>query len=142
MKALFLSLCFLFIASPVKAKSLPDTISYWTIYLDGVQLKNFNDNEKDPTLSLDLKKCSKKNVLTVNYSCDTPCHDCQTHLVIYDDKKRKIVDASGKGTNTPISFSLAKLIDKWNTKTSVYFQIYYFEKDSSNKKLLAILKFE
>jgi len=139
---LIILILFLFAFNASHAKALPDTVTFWQVYLDGYLIKSFNENERNPTLTIDLEKITKGNKLLIKYFRDTPCSSCPTHLVIYDDAKNEILSVTGKGTFSSLSFSINRLTDKWSTQTIKYFEAYYFENNSPHHKLLFTLKFQ
>ena len=142
MRILFLSFLFLFILNVANAKVQPDTVTFWQVYLNGYLVKSFNENERTATLIIKLNEITKTEKLLVKYFRDTPCANCPTHLVIYDDQKNVVVLVNGKGTFASLSFGINKLVDKWNSESPKYFEAYYWENNSTHHKLLFVLKFE
>jgi hypothetical protein len=142
MKPIVFSFLLLFIFKTGDAKTRPDTVIFWQVYLNGYLLKSFNENQRDPTLTIALSKITKDEKLLIKYFRDTPCASCPTHLIIYDDEKNEVLSINGKGTFASLSFAISRLTEKWNTESVKYFVAYYFENKASYRKLLFTLKFE
>lgn len=141
-KKIFVAILFCLWVYQTEARILPDTIDNWSFYQKNNLLQRFNAIESDPLLILDLVKSKAANSLTVQFSCDTPCASCVTQVAVYDDSQKQVIIASGKNSRQPITFTLEKIIDRWNSKTSKYFLVYYLEPGRAKRILLAKLVFK
>jgi|GEM_PF-3188022 len=63
-------------------KIAEDTINYWTVLLDGQQLRAFNETMEDRTIVLTKGKIRAKQLLEIRYSNDAPCLDCLVEGII------------------------------------------------------------
>jgi hypothetical protein len=92
------------------------------------------------TIDIKLKSINKTDSITVDYFRDTPCSDCQTFLIIEDEKGNRILVDSKKGTFSGHTFSAKSLVDSKDQKK--VFHIYYTEGTATKPRDNLLLLFK
>jgi hypothetical protein len=102
-----------------------DTISVWRVYFNNIQIQQLSDIRILKTIVFGIDSLKSTDSITVEYLCDTPCHDCKTQLNVKIQKDKSILTSNGVGSFSPISFALKDLIAyKLNTKQDT-FDVFY-----------------
>ncbi|MFM2307872.1 MAG: hypothetical protein RLZZ367_2541 [Bacteroidota bacterium] len=117
-----------------------DTIDFWHVYYNGVKIREYNGYAVD-IISLKADSVGSNDSITVKYFRDTPCYDCATNVTVEDDKHHVITTDNGKGTFSPVSFLLKKVVDSGIK----FFEVFYSEgeiKSRADKILLFRIKLE
>lgn len=76
---------------------------------------------------------------------DTPCDNCETSLIVNDNKDALVIRSKGKGIGNVLRFSLAELLSYKRLTGKSEFQICYFDKLNmlqAEKPILFIIKLE
>jgi len=102
-----------------------DTISSWTVYLNGVKLKTFTEftNNKLHIKSSQLKKGTD---LAIQYHDDTPCSDCTYEMIINDEYKNTIATTRFKNQNKKVHLNLAEVVKDYKANEKPKFYLIFF----------------
>jgi len=119
------------------AKTRPDTIDFWHVLYNNKIIAKFNEVTATPFVVIRIQTITTKDVLTVEYGCDTPCEDCTQGLYLMEDTLRKIELIKVKGTAKPLKISVMKLFTIWKTMGCKPLGIYYFD-DRRNKYIFEL----
>lgn len=104
-----------------------DTIDYWHVYHNDKKLKELTYYTKNIIVikSSDVKAI---DCIKVFFYRDTPCDDCETSLVVNDNKDAWVIRTTGKGIGNELRFSLAELLSYKRRTGKSEFQVCYFDK--------------
>ena len=120
-------LAFVTILAFLSTSAKADTIDYWHVYYNDKKLKELTYYTKNVIIikSSDIKA---KDSIRVFFYRDTPCDDCETSLIVNDNKDAWVVRTTGKGIGNMLRFSLAELLSYKNRTGKSEFQVCYFDK--------------
>ena len=127
-KLLFLLIIMYAFANVSKA----DTIDFWHIYYNNVEIKEGNEYSKF-VLKLNIDKIKNTDSLSFRYYHDSPCFDCATNLIVEDKHQQLIIKARGEGNFNPITFKLKYLIEYFNLHGETDFKVYYYREIKNHK---------
>ncbi len=104
-----------------------DTIDFWHVYYNNVEIKDYTDYGSISILTLKLDSIKLTDRITVKFFNDRPCFDCKSFLAIEGLKKKKIILAKGRGTGNPVTFTIKRLLSYKKRFRKNSFGIFYFE---------------
>jgi len=110
-----------------------DTIDFWHVYYNDVQIKEFQNNE----LTLKIKDIKKTDSLTVMYFRDVHIIDCEAKVEIEDSFKFVIVKGVGIDRGTPLKISIFDLLV--SARKSPFFA-YYSDCLTENREKILLFK--
>lgn len=103
-----------------------DTIDYWHVYYNNIQIQEFNQYTKG-AIVLKIKDIKKTDSLTVKYFRDTPCSDCETQVAIENGRHFVITKGQGLGTFNPIKISIYDLLQYHLKADKEVYEVFYHE---------------
>ena len=137
---------FIFTAATSRANtssSPVDTIDFWHVYYNDTLIKQYNWYSSGQPLVFLRKNIKPGDHITVKYSRDTPCNDCDSYLIIEYPFFNKAVTAHGTYTFCPLTIALADLVKLDSTTTAPQlFNAYYQDAFNGRKVKLFELKIE
>lgn len=133
--AFFLAIC----SSSLLAKPKPDTTDNWAVLYNARVLARFDETSKRSTRVIVLKVHTilAKDIIRLLFSCDTPCGDCKTELVI--DSPQNIELARGRGSQNALTVYPATLFELWKNRGRKPLDVYY--QDGRRKHMVFRLNF-
>lgn len=115
-----------------------DTISNWRVYLNGVKIRDLNAYTKN-RITLKGNDYKKGDVLEIDYSDDTKCHNCNYTLEVRGNAKETLFFKNFKNESERIRIDLKALLDDYNfRRRKSYYIVYFMEKDPKGKTLYDI----
>ena len=103
-----------------------DTIDYWHVYYNNIQIQEFNQYTKG-AIVLKIKDIKKTDSLTVKYFRDRPCSDCETQVDIENGRHFVITKGQGLGTFNPIKISIYDLLQYHLKADKEVYEVFYHE---------------
>jgi hypothetical protein len=103
-----------------------DTIDYWHVYYNNIKIQEYNQYSKGEIV-LKIKDIKKTDSLTIKYFRDTPCEECETHVVIENGKHFVITSGKGIGTFYPIKISVYDLLQFHQKAEKEVYEVFYHE---------------
>ncbi|MFD0748853.1 hypothetical protein ACFQZS_01785 [Mucilaginibacter calamicampi] len=114
--------------------SRADTIDYWHVRYNGKLIREYNIHEYEKIIHIKALTLKASDSISVNYSNDRPCSNCETGLILLDDRKIKHSIVKGNGMFKPLTFSLK---DAQNIGGKS-FDIYYSDRYKTDLYLFTI----
>jgi hypothetical protein len=138
----FFAIITILICFSISAKA--DTIDYWHVYYNNNKLKELTYYTENIIVikSSDIKAIDS---IRVFFYRDTPCDDCETSLIVNDNKDGWVTRTTGRGIGNMLRFSLADLLSYKRRTGKSEFQVCYFDKLNilqAEKLILFIIKLE
>ena len=106
-----------------------DTIDYWHVYYNNKKIKEYNQYSKGE-ITIKVRHIKKTDSLTIMYFRDTPCSECETHVIVENKSHFVITKGKGVGTFNPIRISVFDFLLKADRNFSY---VYYQEKHKTNQ---------
>jgi len=124
MKHLILALCLMLSVMAFGRGPKHDTIDvYWVYYNDSVIAK-LNQNMSGTVLHIKAAQIKKGNKITVRYTTDTHCPDCEETLVVKGSNGKNVFYADATGSWAPMVVKLEEMF----VPSFKSYQFYYNEK--------------
>jgi len=139
MKRAFIAATFLLSLSflSVCAQNKPDTIDSWHVLYNYKVIATFNPSTATPFVTLRIQTILAKDMLSVEYACDTPCKHCRTDLYVREDSLKRIEIAKGKGNSKPLKAPVVKLFNLWKARNYKPLDIFYVD-DRRNRYIFQL----
>ncbi len=119
-----------------------DTIDYYHVYYNNLKIKEFNQHhlKNPPTIEIDIDSLKNADKIIVKYWNDTPCSNCKFFIRVKDNDTKKIIsENSNIGQFKPLTIKLKDLLEYYAIKNKSKLEIYYFENNDKNIRLLFYL---
>lgn len=129
-----LILSLLFFSFQTKA----DTIPYCHVYYNNVKIIEtdfFNPDE----LVLKIDSIHISDSITIRYFRDTPCFDCPTKLTIENEKHGILFTTTGKGTYSPLTFSVQELVRMQKQGYLQSFEVFFSDELTTSRTMKQLI---
>lgn len=120
MRTILICLLLLFSAS-----SKADTITHWTVYLNGVKLKTFTELGNNISFKATQLKAGDK--LSVQYFDDMPCSDCTYEIVIRNEFKIELATKKFKKQSELVDLDLTNIFEDNPSKKPKLYLVFFKE---------------
>ena len=126
-------LLFIFFFSFPAAKA--DTISSWKVFYNNLKICNLTQYTKN-NIEIHTSQYKEGDYLAIQYSDDTPCHECEYEMEVVGEGKTTVFKEKFKDEHKLVKIDLKNLIDdNFKSKNSpCLFVVYFSEVDKKGKK--------
>ncbi|MCR8559862.1 hypothetical protein KXD93_19585 [Mucilaginibacter sp. BJC16-A38] len=122
------------------AKTIVDTTDFWHILYNNKTIALYNQQDKNPPITIKRSKIKPNDILSFSYGDDTPCSECETGLYLLDKNRKRILLSKSKGTFKPIKIPLNEILNQAKIANKNYLDFYYF--DAQHNRFVFRLKLE
>lgn len=127
------TLLFLLLFSFSAAKA--DTISSWKVFYNNLKICDLTQYTKN-NIEIHTSQYKKGDYLAIQYSDDTPCHECEYEMEVVGEGKTTVFKVKFKGKYKLVKIDLKNLIDDnyKSKKNNSLFVVYFSEVDKKGRK--------
>lgn len=124
--------------SALSQVTMGDTIDYWHVYHNDSVIGKYHQG-LTPSITIKRSTLKEGDTLTIIHRDDTPCSECNYHLIARDERGRRLLTTTTNKHWGKLSFQLSDLMEACERLECKQYQFYHAEQGHTKGPMMTTL---